>query len=46
MENKSELTEEEKLIEKEADDFFPVKKEKKNHIENIIEQTKKKKAIS
>jgi predicted DNA binding CopG/RHH family protein len=46
MKNKYELTEEEKLIEREADNFTPIKKEKKKRIENIIEQTKKNKAIS
>lgn len=46
MKNKYELTEEEKLIEKEADNFTPIEKEKKKRIEDIIEQTKKNKAIS
>jgi predicted DNA binding CopG/RHH family protein len=46
MKNKYELTEEEKLIEKEADNFTPIGKEKKKQIEGIIEQTKKNKAIS
>ena len=46
MKNKFELTEEEKQIENEMDQYKSVTEEKKKTIEKIIDQTKKNKAIS
>src|SRR6056297_890073 len=46
MKNKFELTEEEKQIENEMDQYKSVSEEKKKKIEKIIDQTKKNKAIS
>ena len=46
MKNKFELTEEEKQIENEIDQYNSVSEEKKEKIEKIIDQTKKNKAIS
>ncbi|MFW5891601.1 MAG: CopG family antitoxin [bacterium] len=46
MKNKFELTEEEKQIESEIDQYKSVSAEKKKKIEKIIDQTKKNKAIS
>jgi len=46
MKNKFELTEEEKQIENEMDQYKSVSEEKKEKIEKIIDQTKKNKAIS
>jgi hypothetical protein len=43
MQNRLELTEEEKLAEKEAENFTPLDKEKRKRVDNIIEQTKKEK---
>jgi len=46
MKNKFELTEEEKQIESEIEQYKSVSAEKKKKIEKIIDQTKKNKAIS
>lgn len=46
MKDKFELTEEEKQIESELDQYKPVSADKKKKIEKIIDQTKKNKAIS
>jgi len=46
MKNKFELTEEEKQIEREIEQYKSVSVEKKKKIEKIIDQTKKNKAIS
>ena len=46
MKNKFELTEEEKQIENEMDQYKSVSEEKKEKIEKIIDKTKKNKAIS
>ena len=46
MKNKFELTEEEKQIENEMDQYKSVSEEKKEKIEKIIDQSKKNKAIS
>jgi predicted DNA binding CopG/RHH family protein len=46
MKDKFELTEEEKQIEREIDQYKSVSAEKKKKIKKIIDQTKKNKAIS
>ena len=46
MDKKYELTEEEKHIENEADNYISMRGEKRKRIENIIENTRKNKAIS
>ena len=46
MRNKYELSEEEKAIENEIDQYRSAHKEKKERVEKIIDETKKNKAIS
>lgn len=46
MKKKYELTEEEKNIEKELDNYISIKGEKRQKIEKIIENTKKNRTIS